>query len=58
VRSETLAEETQAHPTTLYALLAERAGDGARGETTLTASKETLDADGEEREQWLLTLGN
>jgi hypothetical protein len=42
----------------LYALLAEPAAEGTRGETALTASKETLDADGEERDQWLLTLGN
>jgi hypothetical protein len=42
----------------LYAILAEPAGEGARGETALTASKETLDADGEERDQWLLTLAH
>jgi hypothetical protein len=42
----------------LYALLAEPASKGTRGETSLTASKETLDADGEERDQWLLTLGH
>lgn len=41
----------------LYAILAEPAGEGLRGETALTASKETLDADGEERDEWLLTLG-
>jgi hypothetical protein len=42
----------------LYTILAEPVGEGARGETALTASKETLDADGEERDQWLLTLGH
>jgi hypothetical protein len=42
----------------LYTILAEPAGEAVRGETALTASKETLDADGEERDQWLLTLGH
>jgi hypothetical protein len=42
----------------LYSILAESAGKGTRGETALTATKETLDADQEERNQWLLALGH
>jgi hypothetical protein len=42
----------------LYRLLAEVAREGTRGETALTASKETLDADSEERDQWLLAFGS
>jgi hypothetical protein len=46
----------------LYSLLAEPASDGpsgkTRGQTSITESKETLDSDGEERDQWLLTLGH
>jgi hypothetical protein len=41
----------------LYTVIAEPASEGSRGETAITASKETVDADAEERE-WLLTFGD
>jgi hypothetical protein len=49
---------TESAGDSLYVILAEPASEGTRGETALTASKETLDADGEERDQWLLAFGH